>query len=99
AKNQLACRRRRVDCGTLTSENPQTDASAREVMHHVHEVPKTASEPIQLPHDKRIAFPERLQACNEARPVIFLPRRGVAVEVTLGYTCGKQCVPLQVEHL
>jgi hypothetical protein len=68
-------------------------------VYDVHEVPETAAKTIQLPDDKGVALPERLQASSEARSVVFSSRGGIAVEVPLAYAYRKERIPLQVEHL
>jgi hypothetical protein len=62
-------------------------------------VAKVAAEPVELPHDERVAVTERLQARLKAGAVIELTARGVAVQIALGNTRSDKCVALQVEDL
>ena len=68
-------------------------------MHDVHEVPKAASQAVQLPHDERIALPESLKSCRKPGAIILLPRCCVAVEVPLINAGGSERILLQVEYL
>jgi hypothetical protein len=94
AEDQLSCRRSCVDSRSLTRQNPQTNTSECKVMHHIHEVSKAASQPIELPDHQRVALPKRPQACSESGSVILLPGSGIAVEVPFVDACSKQRISL-----
>jgi hypothetical protein len=68
-------------------------------MYNVHEMPETAAQAIQLPDNEGVALPEGLQACGEARSVVFLARRSIAIEVPLTDANGEYRVPLKVQYL
>jgi hypothetical protein len=87
------------DRRALAGQHAQADLAGGEVMHGIDEVAEISPEPVELPHNKRVALAERLQTRGEAWSVIVLAGCRVAVDVPLEDAGGEQRVPLQVEHL
>jgi hypothetical protein len=83
----------------LTGKDAQADPATSEIIHRVDEMPEIAPESVELPDDKHIALPQRLQTGGEARPLVVVARSRVAVNAPLGDAGGHQCVPLKVERL
>ena len=67
-----------MDCRTLTSQNPQTDASTLRSC-----AAGCARGRSSLPDDECVAFPEGLQAGSEPWSVVLFSRGHITLEVPL----------------
>jgi hypothetical protein len=54
-------------------EAPEPDAMVREPSDRVDQMPQRPAEPIQLPHDQRVAWPQLVQKPLENGPVGAAP--------------------------
>ena len=71
-----------MDCRTLTSQNPQTDASTLRSC-----AAGCARGRSSLPDDECVAFPEGLQAGSEPWSVVLFSRGHITLEVPLADAC------------
>ena len=63
----------------VCTQNPEPDFPIVQIMDRVDQVLQTATEAVQLPHDKHVTFPQGLHACGQPRPVLFLSSGRVIV--------------------
>lgn len=71
AEHEPAVGRRGVDRGPLTGQHTQADATCRQIMHEVDEVPQIATDAIEFPGDKGVALSQALQARLQGRSSRF----------------------------
>ena len=70
AEHKLAGGGRGVDRRAVTGQDLQSHATSSQVVHGIDQVAQIAAKPIELPHDQRITFTERLQASRQPRSII-----------------------------
>ncbi len=88
AEDEFAGGRRRVDRRALAGQHPESNSAAGEIIDGVDQVAEIAPEPVEFPHDKRVALAKRLQARREAWSLVELAGRRVAVDVPLADAGG-----------
>ena len=62
-------------------------------------MPTIATEPIELPHNKRVTITEGFETRLETGAVVELAARSIAVEIGFGDASDNERVALQIEDL
>ena len=78
-----------VDGRALAGEDLDPDAAFCEVVDGVHQVAQVTAQPVRLPYQQGVPRIHALQAGSKFRPVVFLPRGMVFVELR-GIDPGRQ---------
>jgi hypothetical protein len=96
AKYETAVCRRRIELRALARQDPQADPAPGQIMNEIDQMVQVAAEPVEFPHDQRIALPQRLETRLQTRPIVALTGRLILIEVP-GFDVGRQQrVTLQV---
>ena len=99
AESETAIGGRRVDLRAGTGQDLQPDPARPEILRRRHEVTQIATEPVELPDDKRVAWLERLQAGGEARSGIMPTRGHILIDAGRIDAGREQRVALRLQRL
>ena len=77
----------------------QPDAALRERLGGIDQMLEVASQAVELPDDKCIAVPQRLQTGGEGRAVLVVPGGFVFIDVLVTDTGVEERVALQIQNL
>ena len=99
AEDQFASSGRRVDGRTVAAQQLETDATPSQIVHGVDQMAQITAEPIELPHDQRVALAQRLDAALPCRAPLARARHLLDEDVSLVDAGRLQRVNLHVEAL
>jgi hypothetical protein len=95
-EKEFATRRGGID---IVLETFETDPTAIQCLHALNEMLEAAPQTVQLPHDQRIASPQRLANSLQTGAFLRSARGPVLIEVN-GFDPGRQeRIALQIQRL
>ena len=99
AEHQCPGGGRRVDCGALAGQYPESNSALGHIVDNIYKVTKIAPESVELPDHQGVTGAECLETVLQSWPVVLFAAGSVTIYITGRYPGGMKRIGLKIERL